>query len=373
MNFLKNILVLLKEYGYTLCRTHINSCDFGLGNYNYVKENDTTLKSFDISLDKDTIIRTIKDAKKIKGADFKLLSSPWSPPAWMKDNDKMTNGGKLKKEYYKLWAKYIVKYVQEYQKENINIWGVTFQNEPNANQRWESCLYTSEEEAEFIGKFLGPTLKENNISSKIFGWDHNKERLYERAKEVLKNPYAYNYIDGFAYHWYTGDHFETLDLTHMEFKDKLLIASEGCHGIGKRNDEWYKGEHYAHDIIGNLNNYCNGFIDWNMLLDKQGGPTYVNNFCDSPVYVDIKKGKIFYQYPYYFIGHFSKYIRPKAKRIGFSSYHSDLEVCAFRNVDKSVVVVILNRSNNNLDVNLRYNGDVAYIKINKHSIYTLLF
>jgi len=203
-------------------------------------------------------------------------------------------------------------------------------------------------------------------------WDHNKERVYERACEVLKDSNAYKYIDGIAYHWYTGDHFEALNLTHQKFEDKMLISTEGCHGVGKRNDEWYKAEHYAHDIIGNLNNFSNGFIDWNMILDKKGGPTYVYNYCDSPVYIDTKKGKIVYQYPYYIMGHFSKYIRPGAKRIGFSSYHSDLQTCAFKNKDNSIIVVILNRSNKDLDVNLRFDGNIAKIKISKHAIYTLV-
>lgn len=358
--------------GYTLCRTHINSCDFGLENYDYVEKQDKLLKSFNIEPDKKSLIRMINDSIKIGNAQFKLIASPWSPPAWMKDTGKMIHGGKLKSEYKKLWAQYIVKYIKEYKKQGIDIWGVTFQNEPNANQRWESCLYNDEEEADFIGRFLGPTFKEQAIKSHIFMWDHNKERIYERACKVLNNPYAYNYVDGIAYHWYTGDHFEALNLTHQKFTDKFLISTEGCHGVGKRKDEWYKAEHYAHDIIGNLNNFSNGFIDWNMILDKKGGPTYVNNFCDSPVYIDVKKKKIVYQYPYYILGHFSKYIRPGAKRIGFSSYHSSLQTCAFKNKDNSIVVVILNRSNEDLDINLRCDGNIAQIKIIKHSIYTLI-
>ncbi|HRR29391.1 MAG TPA: glycoside hydrolase family 30 protein, partial [Victivallales bacterium] len=358
---------------YNLCRTHINSCDFSTENYHYTQKNDYKLQTFDIKRDKQLLIPLINDAQKIRGEKINMLSSPWSPPDWMKTTGRMNQGGKLKPDCRKVWAEYYSKYIEAYEKENVKIKYLTVQNEPKAKQSWDSCIYTAEEEKCFVKNYLGPSLKRNGHKDvRLLVWDHNKERVFERGNAILSDPFAAEYIWGTAFHWYSGDHFEALSLLHEKFPDKGLIFTEGCLSHPESN-EWSKGEKYAHDIIGNLNNWAQGFIDWNIALDRQGGPNHVGNFCDAPIIVDTTRKKIIYKPSFYYIAHFSKFINPGSKRIAFSKYTSKLEVTAVKNLDESIAVIVMNSSDDNMDFILRCKGYIANFAISKHSIVTLLF
>lgn len=254
---------------YSFCRTHLNSCDFSLGNYAYL-ENDT-MSNFSINRDKQYLIPMIKNAFTYN-PNIKLLASPWSPPKFMKTNHTMNHGGKLKEEYKQMWADYIVEYIKAYQKEGIQITYLSVQNEPKASQIWESCLYDAKEEAEFVTLYLHPAFEKNYIHTKILIWDHNKERVLERAQEVLTKQNARNYVSGIAFHWYSGDHFESLQMVKELYPEKLLIHTEGCVGYSrfKKKEEVKNAEIYAHSIIGDMNHGVNAFIDWNMILDYHG-------------------------------------------------------------------------------------------------------
>jgi len=360
--------------GYTICRTHINSCDFSLGNYAYVEEEDPTLANFDISRDKETLIPYIKQAASTAGGGFLLYASPWSPPKWMKTTGEMNNGGKLKPEYRDAWARYYVKFIEAYEAEGLPVWGLTVQNEPKAVQRWDSCIYTGEEERDFVKNHLGPTLEASGMSRiKLMIWDHNKERLYDRAKIAFEDPEASKYIWGAGFHWYSGDHFESLSAVHDRFPDKQLVFTEGCHEGGVQIGSWKSGERYAHDIIGNLNNWMSAWTDWNIVLDEQGGPNHVGNYCDAPIIADTKSDSLTYQSSYFYIGHFSKYIRPGAVRIGCTKYTDKLETTAFRNTDGTIAVVVLNRTDESVPFTLRNNDELAETSIPAHAIQTLLF
>ncbi|TMI77745.1 MAG: glycosyl hydrolase, partial [Bacteroidetes bacterium] len=177
-----------KGIGYSIGRTNINSCDFSSDMYTYVKDGDKELASFNISHDEKYKIPLIKKAMETSGGKLNLFVSPWSPPSWMKDNNDMLHGGKLKPEYYDTWANYYVKFIQAYQKENIPVWGLTVQNEPMAKQTWESCMYTAVEERDFIKNHLGPVLQKNNLSDKkLIAWDHNRDLLYQRASTIFND------------------------------------------------------------------------------------------------------------------------------------------------------------------------------------------
>ena len=266
---------ILNEYfsesglNYNLCRLPIGSSDFSLNSYSYSNKKD--LSDFSIERDKKYIIPTIKSAQKIN-PNIKFLASPWSPPKFMKNNKMLYFGGKLLDKYKQIWANYLVKYVNCYKNENINIDYMTVQNEPNAVQIWESCTYTPEEELDLVKNYLYPTFKDSNINVKFLIWDHNKEKLLNRAIQEIKDNLSLNAISGFAFHWYTGDHFENIELVHEMFPGKLLIHTEGCTGYSKfnPNDEVHNAEIYGHDIIGDLNAGINGYIDWNMVLDYKG-------------------------------------------------------------------------------------------------------
>jgi len=360
--------------GYSLCRTHINSCDFSLGNYSYDETpEDYQLQNFSIDHDKTLLIPFIKDAMQVSRTGFKLFASPWSPPAWMKTNAQMNHGGKLKPQCRSVWALYFTKYIKAYMEAGIPIWAITVQNEPDAVQRWDSCLYSNNEERDFLKFHLAPTLAEQGLSHiKIIIWDHNKDILVERISTILSDQQAAKYVWGIGFHWYAGTFFENMAKVHSFFPDKHLIATEGCHEGGVKLGSWQTGETYGHAIIGDLNNWAVGWVDWNMVLDETGGPNHAKNYCDAPIIADTKTNRIYYQSSYYYLGHFSKYIRPGAVRILCSTKNSKLEAVAFQNPNGSVVTVVMNRTDEKIDFCVRVKNDSARLVALPHSIQTLL-
>lgn len=358
--------------GYTVGRLAIHSCDFALDEYTYIIEGDETLESFDISRDKKAVIPMVKDA--LKYTDLCLLSSPWSPPAFMKTNNYI-KGGHLKPEYYSLWAKYIRRYIEEYKKESINVWGVTMQNEPRHHQQWESCLYTPKEESDYLG-FLGKELEGTGV--KIICFDHDRERLVERAQAIIGGENG-KYCDGIANHWYAGDHFGEIETVREIYPDKYQIASEGCcfdmeSGIKKTNI-WQFGEKYAHDICGAVKSGITHYLDWNLTVNEEGGPWHWRegrNKVDVPIWCDTKNNKIIKQPSYYYIGHFSKFIKSGAKCIATSSYKPEVEVCAFKNPDESLATVLLNRTDALHKARIRIGHEFLVVTLPPHSIKTIV-
>lgn len=361
--------------GYSFCRLHINSCDFALGNYAYLEqEPDENWSNFNIDRDKQYMLPLVKEAMMRNGTKMTFLSTPWSPPAFMKTNGEMNNGGKLKQEYAKLWATYIAKYIKEYEKEGIHISYITVQNEPLATQTWDSCIYTAKEEQDFVRDYLAPTLQEEGLGEvKILIWDHNKELVYERAKEVLSDEKVREQVAGIAFHWYTGDHFEGLSLVGESFPEKELIFTEGCVEYSRfaDNNETQKAMMYAHDMIGNLNHGANGFIDWNLLLDEKGGPNHVGNYCAAPIMADTKMGSIEKRLAYYYIGHFSKFIKPGARRIASTKYTRKLELTAFENPDGKKVLVVLNTSEDEVSFSMKEKDTTASFCIQPQEIMSI--
>lgn len=356
--------------GYNAGRVHMNSCDFSVGNYACVEDHDETLDSFNIDRDRQAVIPMIKGA--MEYGDLQLIMSPWSPPAYMKTNGEMNHGGKLKPEYRELWAMCYVKFIEAYREEGINLWGVSVQNEPKATQTWDSCIYTAEEERDFVKNHLGKKMEDLGV--KLLFWDHNKERIMERSMVMLSDEDAAKYIYGLAFHWYSGDHFEQLDMFNRKYPDKRLVFTEGCYEYSIGQMDTYKiGEKYAHDMIGNFNNSCNMFCDWNLLLNEQGGPNHVGNFCDAPIMADTEKDEIYIHESYYYIGHFSKFVQKGAKRIGSSKWTKDLETVAFRNPDGSIVSIVLNQSDTDIPFHFRLNGELVESMAEAHSIATYIF
>ena len=192
-----------KGIGYTVARTNINSCDFSSDMYTYVQEGDKELKTFTVEHDKKYKIPFIKEAMKAAGGKLNLFASPWSPPAFMKDNNDMLHGGKLKAEYFDSWARYYTKFIKAFEQEGVPVWGITVQNEPMAKQRWESCIYTAEEERDFLKNHLGPVMEKEGLKDKkIIVWDHNRDLIYQRAQTYFNDPEAAKYIWGLGFHWY---------------------------------------------------------------------------------------------------------------------------------------------------------------------------
>ena len=353
---------------YSLARLPIGSTDFSLKSYSYSTKAD--LSDFSIDKDRAYVLPLLKDAYNKK--QLILLSSPWSPPKFMKSTKMLILGGKLLPQFKQTWADYFTKYIQAYQNEGFDIKYVTVQNEPNAIQTWESCLYETKEEVEFAVDYLYPTLRKNNLSTEILIWDHNKESLFDRALKGFAEEGAREKIAGLAFHYYSGNHFENVHLVREHFPEKLLIHSEGCTGQTKPDskEEFKNGEIYAHDIIGDLNAGSNGYIDWNILLDNRGGPNHKRNFCNSPIVLTKDEKDYIKTSAYYYIGHFSKFINSKAKRIAFSKYDENIELTAFKNPDASLTVVMLNSKWFNIDYNMCINGKMIKDTINANSIIT---
>ncbi len=367
--------------GYTLGRTNIHSCDFSSGSYTYVADGDKELKTFSVDHDKQYRIPFIKQAIAAAGGKLTLFASPWSPPAWMKDNNDMLHGGKLKEEFAQSWANYYTKFIKAYEKEGIPIWGITVQNEPMATQKWESCIFTAEEERDFLKKHLGPTMEKEGLKDKkIIVWDHNRDLVYQRASTLLDDPEAAKYAWGVGFHWYEDwsggvQMYDNIRRVQETYPSKNILFTEGCLGPFKteRLKDWKLGESYGRSMINDFNNGTVGWTDWNILLDEMGGPNHVQNFCFAPVHADTKSGQLIYTNEYYYIGHFSKFIKPGAKRIIAAPSRSLLQSTAFVNEDGTVAVVVMNQGDAATTYYLWIDGKAAEVKCRPHSIATLLF
>ncbi|OEK09109.1 glycosyl hydrolase family 30 [Flavivirga aquatica] len=389
---------------YSLTRTHMNSCDFSLTNYSYASvEGDMSLENFSIDEDRNDLIPMIKDAMLTSKDGFKIFASPWTAPPWMKDN-KSWVGGKLLPEYYDTWALFFSKYIDAYKKEGINIWGLTVENEPHGNgNNWESMHFTPQEMTDFVQHHLGPKLEADGKGEvKILGYDQNREGLKEWVDVMYKDEASSKYYDGTAVHWYesTYDYFpDDLQYAHNKAPNKYLIQTEACvdSEIPKwKDDAWYWSKEatdwgwdwasedqkylhpkyvpvyrYARDIIGCLNNWVDGWVDWNMVLDTQGGPNWFKNWCVAPIIVDPEKDEVYFTPIYYTLAHFSKYIRPGAKRIGFKNSNDNLMVTAAKNIDDSIVVIVFNEDIKEKHVKLSLGENKINIKISAQAIQTI--
>lgn len=389
---------------YSLTRTHMNSCDFSLGHYSYAPvEDDINLTSFSIDEDRDDLIPMIKDAMVASTDGFRIIASPWTAPPWMKDN-KDWRGGKLLPAYRQAWATFFSRYITAYKKEGVDIWGVTVENEPLGNDsNWESMHFTPQEMTDFVVDYLGPELRKNHPAVKLLGYDQNREHLQEWVDVMYADDASSQYFDGTAVHWYASTYEvfpEALQYAHNKAPNKYLIQTEACVDAEVphwQDDAWYwrkeatdwgwdwapekdkylhpkyaPVKRYARDIIGCLNNYVDGWVDWNMVLDRQGGPNWFKNWCVAPVIVDPSADEIYFTPLYYTMAHFSRFIRPGAKRIGFEHDDAELLVTAAQNPDHSIAVVAFNQTDVHKAFELNVHGHTKTISINPKAIQTIL-
>jgi glucosylceramidase len=204
-------------------------------------------------------------------------------------------------------------------------------------------------------------------------WDHNKDIIIERASGVLSDPNAAKYVWGVGFHWYGGEHFDSLSELNRMYPDKKLLFTEGCVEKGPKVGSWETGEKYGHHIIGDLNNFTVGWVDWNLVLDQQGGPNHVGNFCDAPILADSNSNTLIFQSSFYYLGHFSKFIRPGAVRISCTVSNPSLEATAFHNKDGRIVVVVMNPTDNSVEFTLGQGDSAAKLNSSSHSIMSLIF
>lgn len=370
-----------KGIGYSLLRTTIHSSDFSTGSYTYIKEGDKDLTTFSIEHDRQYRIPMIKEAIKTAGGSLLLYASPWSPPAFMKNTNNMLKGGVLLPEFYQTWASYYVKFIKAYEKEGMPIWGLTIQNEPMATQVWESCIYSAEVERDFLKNFLGPTLKKEGLGDKkIVVWDHNRDLMGNRANTIFSDPEASKYAWGIGFHWYENwsggsPMFENVRKVQEAFPSKNILFTEGCveKFDAQKYQFWANGERYGTSMINDFNNGTVGWTDWNILLDQNGGPNHVGNFCFAPIHANTDTGDLIYTPSYYYIGHFSKFIRKDARRVSSSVSRSDLLSTSFLNVDGKLVTVVMNQTNKKVTYNLIIGAERSVVVIPAHAIQTLVY
>ena len=366
---------------YNIIRTSIHSSDFGLGSHTYIEEGDETLASFSIEKDKVKRIPMIKRAASLIEDDLVFYASPWSPPAFMKTNNHMLRGGKLLPEYRQTWADYFVKFIEAYENEGIPVWGVTIQNEPMATQRWESYIYTAEEERDFLKNNLGPAFDRAGYGGKnIVVWDHNRDLISHRANTIFEDPEASKYAWGIGFHWYetwTGGEakYDNLKNIKESFPTKNLLFTEGCQeGFDADHYErWSNAERYGNSMINDFNSGTVGWTDWNILLNENGGPNHVQNFCFAPIHADTQNNTLIYTPTYYYIGHFSKFIEPGAKRVSTTVSRSTLESTSFQNPDGQIVTVVMNKTDQTTPFKLIVDDVEVSLEIAAHAMHTILY
>ena len=367
--------------GYSLLRTTIHSSDFGSRSHTYIEEGDKELTTFDIAPDKKHRIPMIKRAIAAAGGQLTTYASPWSAPAFMKDSGNMLQGGKLLPEYRDAWAKYFTKFIHAYEAEGIPIWGITVQNEPMATQRWESMIYSAEEERDFLKNHLGPMMEKEKLGNKkIVVWDHNRDLVTHRANTILGDPEAAKYVWGVGFHWYetwTGGlpMFGNLAEIHRAYPNVNLLGTEfTVEGFDPdRYQHWPNAERYGNSIVNDLNAGAVGWTDWNILLDDTGGPNHVGNFCFAPIHADRKTGKLIYTPTYYYLGHFAKFIRPNARRVSAVSSRSVLQTTSFVNSNQELATVVLNLSDEAVNYRLYIGQRETSVTIPARAMQTLVY
>lgn len=345
-----------------LARLTIGSCDFSLDAYSYSYQKD--LSDFSIKMDKKYVIPMLSDIYNFK--KIVLISSPWSPPAFMKNNKSLINGGKLKKKYYSLYSKYLRKYLDEYKTLGFDINYITMQNEPKANQKWESCTYSLGKQKKFISKYLIKELE--GINTKVLLWDHNRENINKDIKKLyIKN----DKVAGLAVHWYSGPYYKKIKDVYNNYKDLLIINTEMCCGYSKYDEiKWISdAEKYLIDIISCMNSGVVAYLDWNVLLNYEGGPSHIFNPVKSFVILNESNDDYIKTPIYYYLMHISKYIDKDYDIIESKVNNNNLYVVSAKK-GKKIVITILNSSIDNITYNIKIDNTDIKDKINSHSIVT---
>ncbi|MFN3200771.1 MAG: glycoside hydrolase family 30 protein [Bradymonadia bacterium] len=412
-----------------LSRTHIASSDFSEYSYTYAPEADPELKGFSIHEDrKNGLLELITDAQKIAGARFKMIASPWTAPPWMKDSQKFFEppkgrGGKLLPEHYETFARYFVKYIQAYKAAGVDIWAVTPVNEPQGNNgTWESMEMSPEEQREFV-RVLGRTLRAAGLDTRILIFDQNRGEMPEYTKVLFGDKEVASLVYGTAVHWYNSTfkvYEEVLDAEHARYPDKVIIHSEGTIDSvsGKAScdqacpqppcgceelyawwqaDDWYwKKEatdwgwdwapdrrdihpkyapafRYARDLVVGMDHWLAGWVDWNIVLNKRGGPNHVGNFCLAPIMVDGETDTVHYTPLFHVMKQVSRHSRPGGVVLETErSIPNGLHTASIQNPDGTIAVHVFNESGADVDYVLRLGKHTLTLKSPRASLQTVV-
>ena len=366
--------------GYSLARTTIHSSDFSSASYTYIDEGDAALGTFSVAHDRQFRLPLLKRAISAAGGHLTLFASPWSAPAFMKTNASMLRGGQLKPEFADAWARYYTRFIRAYEQEGVPIWGITVQNEPMATQAWESMIYSAEDERDFLKNHLGPAMAQAGLGDrKIIVWDHNRDLMTQRARVIFEDPEASKYAWGLGFHWYEtwaggAPMFANVAAVQRAWPGKHLLLTEATvEGFDSaRLQSVANAERYGTALINDFNNGAEGWTDWNILLDERGGPNHVGNFCFAPVHADTRTGELTFTPSFWYLGHFSKFIRPGAHRVEAATSRSSLAATSFANPDGSLATVVMNATDQPVAYRFFVGEGEARVAIPAHAIQTLV-
>nr|WP_321306190.1 glycoside hydrolase family 30 beta sandwich domain-containing protein [uncultured Sphaerochaeta sp.] len=327
--------------GYSWVRINIDSCDFSSFMYCAAEHaEDAIARKLSFNVDEKFIFPWLEKINEIAPKPVSILLSPWSPPSYMKSNNSKKGGGTLLHEWYGVWADYLALYVKEYRDRGFSVKLLTIQNEPNAEQTWESCLFSAEEEYTFLSEYLVPAFISQGLQDEVgvLFWDHNKERLVQRAEVFLQRDVSA--VAGVAFHGYCGDHFEALDIYGIKTSKKRCILTEFCLNIHDKHKPEKQLKAYAHEYIGDINHGTDTLFDWNLVLDEKGGPNHVQNFCLAPVLVE--NNTVNHQYAYSVLRHLGRAFPPESWSIEVTTFDSSIDVASSLNPDGTVHLVLAN-------------------------------
>jgi glucosylceramidase len=446
-----------KGANFSIARTHIGATDFAVdGRYSYAeRKDDANLTSFSIAVDSDgfsaqhypgikdeqfDLLPMIKEAYAIKNQqvdkDLKIVASAWTAPPWMKtiedyyvkptpENNHQGTGGELKPQYVATYADYLIKYLDAYQQEGIELWALTPVNEPHGNSgQWESMHFTPKTQSTFIKDHLGPKLKASaHKAVKLLIYDQNRDEMEHWTDEILGDKETSEYVYGTAVHWYESSNQvneDVFDRVHEKFPEFSIIHTEGTiDDLGKNapagildpvrfkesnwfnNDDFWWNENatdwaytatwapkpedhpiytpvhrYARNIIVSLDHWLEGWIDWNIVLDKHGGPNHVGNFCGAPIMIDTDTGEVYYTPIYYVLAQFSKTIRPGDTALQVNQQLEGLDKDALHasaaiNDNGLVSVQLLNTTKAPINYSLQIGSQYAQVSIAANAVQTV--
>ncbi|XP_062821277.1 lysosomal acid glucosylceramidase [Anolis carolinensis] len=353
---------------YNLLRLPMACSDFSTRAYSYADQcaNDYDLRCFSLAYE-DTELRIPLLHRFVAAAKrhLSLIGSPWSAPGWLRTNNQVMGKARLKGEpgdiHHKTWARYFVRFLDEYARHNVTFWAVTAQNEPSSSvfipmKNFPMTQFSPEKQRDFIIADLGPALAASRHKDVLL-IIHDDQRIHlpNWANVVIGNSSAARYVAGIGIHWYLDSVTPpglTLEATYLLFPDFFLLYTESCNGFRvwePRVDlgSWERGVRYSQNILTNLNSFIVGWIDWNLVLDMEGGPNYVKNHVDSPIIVNPLRDEFYKQPMFYHLAHFSKFIPEGSIRVAmtknFEITGCQLQSTGFVRPDGIAVVVVLNK------------------------------
>ncbi|XP_023704817.1 lysosomal acid glucosylceramidase isoform X2 [Cryptotermes secundus] len=369
-------------------RVPVAGSDFSTHTYTYDDvRGDTNFTQYNLT-DEDFFykIPLIKEAQELSERGLHLVACAWTAPPWMKTNGDYSGFGFLKSEYYQAWADYLVKFLDEYKKQGLEFWGISTGNEPINGiipvNRFNSMGWTPWSQRQWIKDNFGPTLKKSHYTVKLLALEDQRFMLPWWINVLMSDKQVEEYIDGIAVHWYWDSLFppSLLDRTHNNFPDKFILATEAC--VGDKPWEfdkvklgsWSRGEWYMEDILQDLNHWVTGWLDWNLALNPQGGPSWARNFVDAAIIVNATANEFYKQPMFYAVGHFAKFIPEGSLRIGVEPHEkSGISAVAFQTPENAVVIILYNRSEYDMNVTVTLSDmRVINLIIQLHSFHTVV-